>query len=308
MEIIKLNRHNITLNKEKIVLALGFFDGVHLGHQEVIKQAKQYAMKNNLKLALLSFDEHSSVILKQKSMKYITPVEEKSLVLEKLGVDIFYVLSFESVVNLPHQQFVEQILMPLNLKAIFVGFDYKYGSKAQGNVLTLQKSTNQQFEVHVIKKQTIKGLKISSTNIRRYLMQGEMKKVETMLGRPFSISGLVIHGDARGRTIGYPTANILTLPNQLLCREGVYVVEIEVDNVKYKAMASIGRNKTFEKNRPITIEVHILDFDKNIYNKYVKIEWLKYLRSEIKFSTVDKLIAQLDQDKINTLHYFTKGE
>lgn len=305
MKIITIENNQIQQNNQKIVLVLGFFDGVHIGHQEVIKQAKEYAISNKCQLALLSFDEHSSVILNGKKMKYITPLAEKNIVLEQLGVDIFYVLPFtDEVAVMPHQEFVEKYLFPLNLQAVFVGFDYRYGFKAQGNVTTLRRGAGNRFEVRIIEKQTAKGLKVSSTNIRRYVKQGEMQKVAQMLGRPYSISGLVIHGDARGRTIGYPTANILTLPNQLLCKEGVYVVTIEIDGIKYNGMASIGRNKTFEKNRPISVEVHILDFNEYIYNQYVRIEWLKYLREEIKFSSVDKLVEQLHQDKKNTQQYF----
>lgn len=305
MEIITIENDRLPENERKIVLVLGFFDGVHIGHQAVIKQAKDYAVTHQCQLAVLSFDEHASVVLTGKKMKYITPLAEKNVVLEQLGVDIFYVVPFtQAIAVMPHQQFVEKYLLPLNLQAIFVGFDYQYGFKAQGNIATLKRSAMNQFEVKVIEKQTTKGLKVSSTNIRRYVKQGEMQKVAHMLGRPYVISGLVIHGDARGRTIGYPTANILTLPNQLLCKEGVYVVNIEIDGVKYNGMASIGRNKTFEKNRPISVEVHILDFDGDIYDKYVRIEWLKYLRSEVKFSSIDKLVEQLHLDKKNTQQYF----
>lgn len=293
------------IDNREIVLTLGFFDGVHLGHQKVIAQAKEIAVERGLALSVMSFNQHPSVVFKKSdNVSYLTLRPEKEQLLEQLGVDIFYIVNFTSQFSkLTPEQFEQQYIKNLNARVVVAGFDYRYGSQASG---CLEKFAKKQSDisVHIVEKEELLEDKISSTRIRTALSQGAVTLANKLLGRPYITPGYVVHGDARGRTIGYPTANVKVDNKQLLLGIGVYVVRLLVAGKWYQGMASIGRNITFEENRPITVEVNIFDFNEDIYGEKVLIEWLYYLRGELKFDSVNGLIAQLHEDKFNSIKYF----
>lgn len=310
MEIIKLH-HPYTQNQiptEEVVLALGFFDGVHKGHQEVISRAKQLAVKKKYKLAVMTFNQHPSIVFKKiasEDMQYLSTVEKKEAMMAKLGVDILYEVDFTSAfAALKPQLFVDQYIVGLHTKVVVAGFDYTYGKKEVASMKHLPDYAHNRFEIVVVEKQTSEESKISSTRIRHCLDNGKIEEANDLLGYVYETTGRVIHGDARGRLLGFPTANIEVTKAVRLPRVGVYAVQILVGKQWHLGMASIGHNITFEANRPLTVEVYILDFEQDIYGEKVTVLWHHYLRDELKFDDLTGLIAQLEQDEVNTRDYF----
>lgn len=290
------------------VVAMGFFDGVHLGHQAVIKRAKAEADALGVPLAVLTYDPHPSVAFKAltEPLKYLTVVKQKAQLLEKLGVSEMYKMQFTSqLAGLPPQVFVDEVLMQLNPVAVVAGFDHLYGSdKNQANMANLAIYAKARFDVIIVPEFDDLGLKIGSSKIRSALCVGDMQTVNRQLGRIYHTTGIVVHGEARGRELGFPTANVLTPELEWLPGIGIYAVKISIAGQWHIGMASIGRNVTFGDNRPITVEINILDFNQAIYGEDVTVAWHHHLRGEVKFNQVDDLITQLEKDKVATRTYF----
>ncbi len=290
------------------VVAMGFFDGVHLGHQAAIKRAKAEADALGVPLAVLTYDPHPSVAFKAltEPLKYLTVVKQKAQLLETLGVSEMYKMQFTSqLAGLSPQVFVDEVLMQLNPVAVVAGFDHLYGSdKNQANMANLAIYAKARFDVIIVPEFDDLGLKIGSSKIRSALCVGDMQTVNRQLGRIYHTTGIVVHGEARGRELGFPTANVLTPELEWLPGIGIYAVKISIAGQWYIGMASIGRNVTFGDNRPITVEINILDFNQAIYGEDVIVAWHHHLRGEVKFNQVDDLIAQLEKDKVATRTYF----
>ena len=312
MEIIKIHHpyHEDIIPKEPVVLALGFFDGVHKGHRTVINTAKRIAKEKNARLALMTFNQHPSIVFKKvkpEAITYLSTIERKEEFMEELGVDYLYEVDFTSAfASLSPQEFVDQYIVGLNAVVVVAGFDYTYGKKEVASMEHLPGYAKDRFEVIEVGKVTGEGEKISSTRIRQALSDGEIMEANDMLGYVYQTPGIVIHGDARGRTLGYPTANIDTKAGIRLPKVGVYAVRIKVGDKWYEGMASIGYNITFEADRQMSVEVNIFDFNSDIYGETVAVEWHKYLREEKKFSNIEGLIEQLDQDEIDARQYFAQ--
>ncbi|CAI3367524.1 bifunctional riboflavin kinase/FAD synthetase [Enterococcus cecorum] len=294
--------------KEEVVLVLGFFDGVHRGHQAVIEQGKKLAKEKNLKLALMTFNQHPSIVFQKMSketMTYLTSMNQKAQLFEKAGVDLLYVVDFTSAfAKLTPEEFIEQYIIGLHAKVVVAGFDYTFGYQGKATMTDLAQLANQRFEVIEVPELSEHGQKVSSTAIRQALAKGDMQAVNELLGYPYTIEGTVMHGDARGRTLGFPTANIRFAPTTRLPIEGVYVCEFKVGNTWHQAMGSIGHNDTFGEGRKLTVEVYILDFHQEIYGEFVEVRWLHLLREQIKFDGAERLIQQLHQDEVDTRAYF----
>ena len=311
MEVIYLHHpyKKEEIPTDRVVLALGYFDGVHIGHQAVINRAKKEAEKRNCKLAVMSFNQHPSIVYKKldaETMKYLSVPERKIELMAGLGVDYFYVIDFTyDFGTLKPQEFVDDYIIGLNADAIVAGFDYTYGPKTIADMAHLPQYAKSRFDIVEISPQVAENKeKISSTSIREALDTGNLTKANQMLGYTYQFDGRVMHGDARGRELGYPTANIKIGKYIRLPKVGVYVVSIKVQDKWYRGMASIGYNITFEKDREKTVEVNIFDFDKMIYGEKVTVRWHHYLRDEVKFTGIEGLIEQLDQDKIDTQTFF----
>ena len=297
--------------KDPIVLALGFFDGVHLGHQKVIRTAKKIADERGTPLAVMTFNQHPKIVfspMDEEEMRYLTTIERKKELLEDLGVDILYLVQFTYDFGTQHpQDFVDRYMVGLHAQVVVAGFDYTYGPKGQTNMDTLVDHARGRFEVVSVPQQSFHNTKISSTQIRDYLSSGQIEKANELLGYPYQTDGVVVHGLKRGRQMGYPTANIDTKDIELLPSVGVYVVKIKVKEKWYQGMTSIGYNITFDTITGLTCEVYILDFDEMIYGEHVTIHWLHYLRGEVKFDGVESLIKQLDEDAVMTRAYFQEN-
>ena len=296
------------IDDEAISLAMGFFDGVHLGHQKVILKAKQKANEKKIKLAVMTFDKHPSVQFQKKperSIKYLTSMEKKISLMEGLGVDIFYILTLNNdLASLTPQDFVTKYMIELHAQVVVAGFDYTYGKKDIANMDTLAKYAHQQFEVVTVPELISEDQKISSTRIRAAIDKGQINDVNRLLGYEYQTIGEVVHGEARGRELGFPTLNLEFNEHIRIPGPGIYVTRVQVSGVWYRGMASIGYNVTFGQDRELTVEINLFDFNEMIYGQQVTVEWLSYLRSEIKFDGIDGLISQLNQDKKMTNAYF----
>lgn len=312
METIYLHEPNtIQVEQEPKVIALGFFDGVHLGHQAVIRSAKSIADASGIKTAVLTFDPHPSVVLSKKrnKAKYLTPIEEKARKVEAMGVDYFYVVRFTTKFSeLEPKDFVQKYLLPLGAGHIVAGFDYTYGRLGAGKMADMEAYAENKLQVTIVDKQEADNQKISSTAIRQAIEEGSMEEANKLLGEPYTTKGTVIHGDKRGRTIGFPTANILVEEDYLIPKLGVYAVKFKIGNETHLGMASIGYNITFKDDQSLSIEVYILDFNREIYGEEVEIEWFQYFRPELKFSGMEGLIKQLEKDEQDTREYFQKNK
>jgi riboflavin kinase/FMN adenylyltransferase len=312
LEIIKLS-FPLNIDKTKIpplAMALGYFDGVHLGHQKVIHEAKKMAEIRGLSSAVMTFDPHPSVVLGkgQKHVQYITPIAEKEIVIEELGIDFLFIVHFTAeFANLLPQEFIDQYVIDLNVKHVVAGFDYSYGRMGKGTMETIPFHSREQFLYTVIPKLTIDNEKISSTRIRQYIKDGQTDKLPELLGRHYSTSGNVVHGDKRGRTIGFPTANCDINDEFILPPVGVYAVRMKVNGKWYLGVCNLGYKPTFNKEALKTsVEVHLFDFDQDIYGEKVIIEWHLYIRKEQKFSGIEELVSQIEKDKRSAIKYFEK--
>ncbi|GCF92763.1 riboflavin biosynthesis protein [Enterococcus florum] len=310
MEIIKLHHpyHPSEIPAEEVVMVLGFFDGVHKGHQEVIQTGKRIAQKRELKLAVMTFNQHPAVVFQkvdQHPIHYLSNLNQKERLMEQLGVDYLYEVAFTSAFAAQSpQEFVDRYIVDLHGKVAVSGFDYTYGKGAEADVAHLPIYAKERFDVVTVPKQIDHDEKISSSRIRRLLNEGNMEEANHLLGYIYETNGIVIHGDARGRELGYPTANIQIENDMTLPKMGVYANKVLVNGEWYIGMGSIGRNDTFEPNRKITVEINLLDFDQNIYGEEVNVRWYSLLRDQVKFESAEKLIEQLKIDENNTRDYF----
>lgn len=314
MQTIELSYpHSIPTDElTKTVCAIGFFDGVHKGHQKVINTAVKEAKSRNLASAVITFHPHPSVVLNQKvkNVKYITPLKEKQKILQKFNVDRLYIIKFNKELSLlSPKDFIDHFIIGLQIKHVVAGFDYTFGHKGKGNMKNISTYANNSFTTTVIPKLEENNEKVSSSRIRELLELGEVGEANNLLGRELSIRGSVVEGDKRGRTIGYPTANIRIATDTLLPKIGVYAVTVYHKNMYYEAMANLGIKPTFElEEREPTLEVYIFDFAKDIYGDEIIVEFHSFIRDEKKFSGVDELVQQLSRDEKNIKQYFLNNK
>lgn len=288
------------------VVALGTFDGLHRGHLDVIGTAKQEAEHTGAKLAVFTFSNHPLEWINPAHVPValVTPAVKLQL-LESLGVDVLIDIPFNQLVaDLLPQQFLER-LRALNYSCLVVGENFTYGQRGMGNVYTLAASAQALgFKLIVRKLISNNGTIISSTEIRRLITAGEVQQAAKMLGRSYSISGIVAHGNERGRLLGYPTANLeLVDAHVAIPLGGVYAVRAYVDGGVYGGMANIGKNPTFGDVEKPRLETNIFGFSGDIYGKTLTIEFVQRIRGEVKFACIDALKAQLAQDKLDCLKF-----
>ncbi|AMB98817.1 bifunctional riboflavin kinase/FMN adenylyltransferase [Aerococcus urinaehominis] len=289
------------INNKPIVLAMGYFDGVHLGHQEVLRQARQLADIKGLPLAAMTFNQPAAFIFQEanpSSLPQITSLREKEELMDQAGVDILYVVEMTSqFVGLAPQDFVDQYMVALGAKYLVAGFDYTYGKKDIANMARLGFYSQGRFEIVEVPAFENQAGKISSRHIRQQLEAGQIELANESLGYPYFFYGRVIHGEKRGRTLGFPTANIASHCQVILPKEGVYLVKCQLLATSVWGLASVGRKVTFGDDYGLSLEIYLLDFSQEIYGEEMRITWYHYLRPELKFSSVDDLIVQMNQDE-----------
>lgn len=289
-------------NFNNTVLTIGTYDGVHFGHQQIIKRLNDIAKDINGESVLLTFDPHPRLILHpdDETLKLISTIDEKEELLASFGLNHMVIAEFsKDFASIDAEEYVEKILINnFHPKKIVIGYDHRFGKDRKGDINLLRKLTDKyNYEVEEISAQTLDELKVSSTKVRNYLLEGKIKDANLLLAHPFTIKGKVVHGDKIGRILGFPTANIdISNQHKLIPASGVYAVYIKIDNELYKGALSIGYRETVFDNSKLTIEVFILDFDGNLYNKNLDIIFVDYLRPQIKYDNWDLLKVQIEKD------------
>ncbi|WP_294314954.1 bifunctional riboflavin kinase/FAD synthetase [uncultured Chryseobacterium sp.] len=287
-------------SQKPLALSLGMFDGVHLGHKSIIDELIKVGGENHLETAVLTFWPHPRFVFNpSENLKLLNTLEEKTFLMEKYNIENLFLKEFdEEFRNLTGEEFVRQILVDkLHVKYLIIGYDHSFGKNKSGNFELLQKLSEElDFEVEQMEAINIHENNISSTKIRKALLDGNIREANEMLGYSYSVSGTVVHGKKIGRTIGYPTANIETDSIKLLPKKGAYIVEVFVKDQQYKGMLSIGTNPTVNGEK-LTVEVYILDFNNDIYGEKITVKFRDFLHDEIKFGGIEKLIERLDEDK-----------
>ena len=286
--------HKLTENNH-LALALGYFDGVHLGHKRVIKSAVDYAQNNGKKSAVITFKDHPCCYFYGVCPKYILSRSQREEEIAKLGVDFLYELDFdETLAGLSAEEYLKDTLIKyFSPVAISTGFNHHFGVKKSGDAEFLrQNQTKYGYKYFEISPEKVNDKIISSTAIRTYLQQGKIEKANQMLGSNFSIKGEVVEGQKLGRTLGFRTANLLYPKEIIDIPFGVY----KVMTTYGKGITNFGIRPTVSSTKKAVLETHILDFDKDIYNKTIRVEFLRMLRKEQKFNSVDELKKQIQSD------------
>jgi len=293
---IGMKIYNEIKENKNISLALGFFDGIHIGHQKVIKSAVEFAKENNTKSAVITFKEHPCCFFKNLIPSYIMSKEEKYNKIEELGIDYLYEIDFtDELAKMSAENYLKDVLINhFNPISISTGFNHYFGANKNGSPKLLRENAGKYGYKYIeIEPQQLDKEVISSTLIRDKIIKGEIDVVEKFLGRPFKISGIVREGEHLASKIGYKTANIEYPKDIIKLRYGVYKTVV---NDKYTAIANFGTKPTFMDGNEPLLEVHILNFDKNIYNERIDISFKQFIREEQKFNTIEELREQIKKD------------
>ncbi|MES2478630.1 MAG: bifunctional riboflavin kinase/FAD synthetase [Bacteroidota bacterium] len=291
---------------KKAVLTIGTFDGVHQGHKKILQSVVHEALAIEGTSVLITFNPHPRKLLfPGESLKLLSTLDERLDLVREAGIDVTVVVPFtHEFAGLSAQSYIEEFLIKIfNPALIIIGYDHHFGHDRTGDISMLRSySGKYAFEVKEISAQLISEAAVSSTQIRKALVEGSVEVARKMLGTSYRIKGRVVEGAQRGRTIGFPTANI-ALPDadKLVPKVGVYAVEVVVREIHYGGMINIGYNPTVTKDDSLKIEVHIFDFDADIYGQDITIGFIARLRDEYKFDSLEGLKMQLNQDKANAL-------
>ena len=286
-------------NIKETVVALGNFDGVHRGHQELIKRTVKSAKMAGLKSAVFTFANHPKNVLAGKPViKNILYPEDKASIIQSMGVDYLFSLEFNEIVqHLSAEEFIEKLLVgAFRMREAYCGFNYRFGYKAEGSPETLMKTgLKDGFGIHVLEPFKIDGNLVSSSFIRNLIAEGRVGECKKYMGRNYSVGGEVVVGNKIGRTIGFPTSNILIDETMVTPEHGVYVTYCNYNGVCYQGVTNVGIKPTIGDNKK-NIETHIFNFSKELYGKEIRVEFLERIRPEIKFNSVDELAKQIDMD------------
>jgi riboflavin kinase/FMN adenylyltransferase len=296
---------------KKTVVTVGTFDGVHIGHQQIIGELNRLKEEKNLRSILITFDPHPQIVLRNRSkdVKLLTSTEEKLELLKKFPLDTVYIINFskEFAATPAETFFTDYIVNRIGLNDLVIGYDHMFGKNREGSIETVNALSNKfGFSVHKVPEFKIDDKNISSTEIRSLLEQGDVNAAKFFLGRFYEIEGTVVQGAKRGRELGYPTANIkINDDNKQIPKNGIYAVEVLYNNDIFRGMMSIGHNPTVNDTDEIFLEVNIFNFNKDIYGEKIKIRFVEYIREEVKFNSLEELTKKLDEDKQKTLNIFS---
>lgn len=308
-------RHTRHFRIEKpTILTIGTFDGVHLGHQKILSRLQQLKQRHGLNTVVLTFDPHPRKVLfpEQKDLKLLTLTNEKLNLLENYGVDIAVVYPFDKdFSNIDAEAYVKEFLVhDLKVKHLVIGYDHHFG-KGRGGNIHLLKGLEQKygFSLEEIDALDIDKISVSSSKIRHALESGNIVLANSFLGHSYFLEATVVSGKKLGRQLGYPTANLkIEEEDKLIPKIGVYFVEVIVDGQPYYGMMNIGLNPTTDEDQALKLEVNIFEFNREIYGKVIRVNFLNYLRDEQKFESLDALIKAIDQDKRNCLELIKQTE
>ena len=291
MEIIQFSIKDPLPNVPDLILCLGYFDGVHLGHKRLIEKAK----KEGYKLGILSFDQSPAFVRGNKLVNNcLTSISDKADIFEEMGVDYFFIMEFNrSTLAVTKDEFIDNVLLKINPYQIVVGSDYHFGTRAEGDANYLKLF----FNVKVIDFENVHDIKISSRTISSLIQEGKVDEVIPMLGRPYRVNGTVMAGFKNGQKIDFPTANLKLEYEYVYPKSGVYVGYGVVYGTTYKAIINVGTHPTINPLANPQIEVHLLDFEGNLYGKNIYVDFIQYIRDEKRFESLDELKKQLGRDK-----------
>ncbi len=280
------------------LLTIGVFDGVHAGHRYLLEKLQQRAAEKNLLSGVVTFNPHpQSVLHPHNQLPWLSNLEDRIRAFQELGVNIAAVLTFTpKVAQLSAQEFMSLIKKQLRMRGIMVGPDFALGRGGEGNIKLLRAlGREMKFSVEVIPPYTINGEVVSSTLIRQALVQGDMRRVERLMGRYFHLRGKVITSDKRGRVLGFPTANLDIKPQQALPGNGIYATITQVDGKQFPSATNIGIRPTFGESEK-TVETHLLNYKGDLYSKEIRVEFVQKLRDEQRFPSSEELKVQIEKD------------
>lgn len=303
MEIIR-GFENLPAFSKNTLIAIGNFDGVHLGHKKILKFLSKKADELGLLPVVLTFSPHPEIILGKKSIKMIQTLDQRLREIEKFGIQLALVILFdEKFSSLSGKEFVQKIIVQLlQAKVVVVGENFRFGKKRRGDIVLLRHLTSrfalQVFSLHSVSR---KGMIVSSSLIRRFLQEGKIEKANNLLGKAYEIEGQVIKGESRGKILGFPTANIQT-KNEIL-PPGVFITNVAIDSEELPSLTNIGHRPTFGQEEK-HIESYIINFSKDLYGKKIRIQFIKKLRKEIKFENPEALSQQIRKDLKAAKDYF----
>lgn len=285
---------------KKYIYALGFFDGVHLGHQELLKACCALAEEYACHTAAITFDRHPKSLFTENPTVLISTIPDRKLLLNRYGIESVRVLPvIQEIMNLPWQEFI-RILLDDGAAGFVCGDDFHFGSRGEGSAEKLQSFCREKgLPCIVVPEQAIGTIRVSSTYIRRQIETGDMATAVRFLGHPYTLTGTVIHGQKLGRKLGIPTANLHLPPGLAIPKFGVYACRILIDGIYYPAVTNIGTRPTVQ-GEGITVEPWILDYSGNLYGREITIEFFKFLRPEQKFSTLEDLQAEIHRNARET--------
>lgn len=293
------------LSSHPSILTLGTFDGIHQGHRTIISKLTSESKKHDLKSIILTFFPHPRNIVSSKKIKSISTIDEKIQIFSELDLDELIIQNFnKSFSEMGAEEFIKLLVNNLNLKKIIVGYNHRFGKNRSADINILKDfSSKYDFEVVEIKAFEVEKIKISSTKIRNAINDGNIDVCNNYLGYNFNINGIVVKGKSIGKSIGFPTANI-NIPEEykIIPKNGVYLVRCFFEKNKFYGMMNIGFNPTFGSNEK-TIEVNIFDFNRDLYDKNIRIEFLKFIRDEVKFDNAEELQNQLIDDRENCIKH-----
>ncbi|MDU8886783.1 bifunctional riboflavin kinase/FAD synthetase [Yeosuana sp. MJ-SS3] len=297
--------------KNKTIATIGTFDGVHIGHQKIIQKLVQTAHKKHLNAVVLTFFPHPRMVLqKDANIKLINTINEKAQLFEKLGVDNLVVKKFtKQFSRLSAEDFVKQVLVDkLKIETIIIGYDHHFGRNRNANIDDLRAFGEiYSFDVEEISVQDINEVAVSSTKIRIALNEGDVQTANAFLGYNFMLTGIVVEGKGMGKNIGFPTANIFIEENyKLIPKQGVYIVQSEIEGKTIFGMMNIGKNPTLGDNEQ-SIEVHFFNFSKSLYKENIQVELIHRIRDEQKFESLESLKEQLKKDKQTSLDFIASN-
>ncbi|MDD0854612.1 bifunctional riboflavin kinase/FAD synthetase [Halobacteriovorax sp. GB3] len=298
MKIVK-NLSALNEEKEKFAVTIGNFDGVHLGHQSILKQIKADCEKNDLKLVVVTFEPHPIQILRPRNHFLINSYVEKRDLLKHVGIEYLCEIEFtRDVSTMSPGDFLDDFILSCgNVEKLYLGHDFAFGANKSGNHEFVQEYCKpKNIEIVLLEEFLLRKHCVSSTEIRENINIGNIEKANEMLGRDFYISGRVVRGEGRGRKIGFPTANMQFLAERIAPGKGVYISRATLGDQVWNSITNVGSNPTFNTGNDLFVETHIIDFEDNIYGNEIRIEFIKKVRDEVKFNSVNDLIDQIKND------------
>jgi riboflavin kinase/FMN adenylyltransferase len=299
-----------TYNEDKIHVTIGNFDGVHLGHRDFLSKIRKKCSEDHAKFVVVTFVPHPLQILKTQTGFLINTYQERRELLSQCGVDYLFEIDFtRDFSTLSPQDFLEKFIFSFTgISKIFLGHDFAFGANKSGD-FHVAKSFCDKRHVELILQEEFKvgSHSVSSTEVRNSIQRGEIQKANELLGREYFLSGRVIKGEGRGKKIGFPTANMGYSKELIIPAKGVYVTQVKIKDMIYNSVTNIGVNPTFTMGYEIHVETHLLDFTHDIYGEEIRVSFIKNLREEKKFPSVNDLVIQIELDVQQTRKYFTNA-